>query len=80
MLEGDDDDEEAEKRIDDTAREISPERVARERAQGSRDRDISRMINGVEGRPRCAADQRCTDQNVCMPRPMDSKYHISCSY
>ena len=49
------------------------ERFSREKAEGARDRDTARTINGAVQRTPCAENLRCTNENTCMPRPDNSK-------
>lgn len=71
FLEGDDIEEES-RRVLETRTETSPDRMAGERPQGSRDRSSARMITGSVARISCAQNQRCDEQEMCRSRPTPS--------
>ncbi len=49
-------------------REVSFERVARERSEGTRERDTASTINGALERPPCSEGLSCTEDTCSLHR------------
>lgn len=64
-------DEDEEKRVINDREEPSPEKISRERAQGSRDRDTARTINGVLQAVPCADGLRCMEDRCIRREPSE---------
>ena len=68
-----DGDREEERRIEGARRETNFDRMARESAQGGKDRDAARFPSGIQPRDTCGENLVCNDANTCRPRPTNSK-------
>ena len=69
FIQGDDDEEE--RKIDDSRMEISHDRLSREMAEGGKDRDSARQITGSRPDTPCNGSLVCVNE-MCRARP-DSK-------